>query len=175
VMPTARTRRAELLRWHERMSDNYAVRLANEPLAARWAADRATASERRAIAKLGKTAAQDGPAYHRLESAWHEMVARAAKQPLLADVVTGCRVSMFDSADLRWIPGELLRVHQGLGENFHDFAGDHAPIAEAIVERDGAAAESSMRDHIAQWQIDLARIVTLLADEQPAKALVSAR
>lgn len=120
------------------------VRLATEPVMARFAALRASQSEIKRLQSLAaKTrAAGDADTYERADALFHRTIAEAARNTLFLAFFDTMRASQRDVAWRR------------LGENGHCYkrqsvyAGFHESIAAAIAARNGQEAYSQMLRHL---------------------------
>jgi GntR family transcriptional repressor for pyruvate dehydrogenase complex len=159
----ARNRRAIVARWRDSVAENFEIRLSVEPLAAKWAAQRGTAAQRKLIARLGQTDSASIQEYHELESKWHVTVAGASRNPLLLDMVTRCREGIFEEANLLWIRSDLDPSRTGSDNHFHSFAEDHQNAAKAIHDQNPDAAAAAMREHLEESQERFVRMVDAVA------------
>jgi DNA-binding FadR family transcriptional regulator len=131
-----------------RLDQSVEFRLAIEPAAAALAAERATKRERRAIEKLLAGEAGTVESYHRLDSEFHQAVAAASHNEVMAEAIERARADFFLIANALWVNVDWARTRgrdEHAGQLFRD---DHAPIAEAIAEGDVAAARERMVEHL---------------------------
>jgi len=148
IVVSPRASRAEIARHLSRRLAEIEVvvdfRLIVEPAAARLAAERRT---RRDVSRLrGLVAAMDelvaGPdgapsRFFALDSELHHSIAEATRSPLLVAAVDDVRAQLFTP-----IGGIFLALHPTANELHHE-------LVDAIEARDAAAAEATMREHIA--------------------------
>ena len=148
VVVSPRASRAEIARHLSRRLAEIEVvvdfRLIVEPAAARLAAERRT---RRDVSRLrGLVAAMDelvaGPdgapsRFFALDSELHHSIAEATRSPLLVAAVDDVRAQLFTP-----IGGIFLALHPTANELHHE-------LVDAVEARDAAAAEATMREHIA--------------------------
>lgn len=127
----------------DRILHAYEVRGGHEFTAARLAAARAT---RREVAELARDAEQsviraeagDAPGFREFDARFHRGVARAASNPLLAQLVE-------NSFSLTWA---LRRRDVPVTGDSIDCAHQHVSIARAIREREAQRASTEMLAHI---------------------------
>jgi DNA-binding GntR family transcriptional regulator len=123
-------------------ADMFDMRLLLECAAARWAAERATDEQRaRLVADAGRTIPPSGDqswrsAFTTLDAHLHDLVARAAASPLLADSIA--RLHAHLHLHRRYFPYEQTAVS----------GAEHQRIAAAIAGRDPDRAEAAMRAHL---------------------------
>lgn len=133
------------------------VRLTLEPRFARLAALRASRCDINRLQHLTEAAAnsEDMTSYRRFDAAFHRKIAESTRNQLsllIYDLVTA---NNGDPATLRL--GELGRCDKRKAI----YAEHHRMIVQAIIDRDADAAETSMRDHIADVQRQITKFVTL--------------
>ena len=132
----------------DRLAALYDVREACEVQAARLAAERATAAERRALLQL---ATRVDAAYERLEdrstrqtlvitnqlhTSLHQRIAEVARSPQLLQAAERSQALIFRL---------LLELHRPTAPADDE---RHVPLVEAIASGDPSAAEAAMRHHI---------------------------
>jgi DNA-binding GntR family transcriptional regulator len=126
------------------------VRLLNETYAVRLAAERASSAEIMAIRDvLAKAAIAAGKveAMMLLDREFHRLIARAAHNTVLADIL-----SRLHERSLRlWFISLAAPDHQGAVNDQHHL------IFQAISHRDGKAAENAMRAHIDSFRRNVLR------------------
>jgi GntR family transcriptional regulator, rspAB operon transcriptional repressor len=126
------------------------VRLLNESYCVRLAADRASANEMDELTAIldraqKQLATRDGERLMRLDREFHGVLARSARNPVLAE-----QLGRLHDRSLRfWIlslntPGHHLSVQQ-----------QHLAILAAIRDRDPDGAEQAMRAHIEAFRRNL--------------------
>ena len=146
-VPAAQRRRIAATQ-RARLDESMEFRLAVEPAAARLCAQRATARERRALERLLTAEAGSLESYHRLDSEFHLAVAAGSHNDLLTEAIERVRAEFFLTANALWVNVDWARTRgrdELAGRLFRD---DHAPIAEAIADRDGDGAGERMADHL---------------------------
>jgi DNA-binding GntR family transcriptional regulator len=121
----------------------YEVREVMEGLAARLAAERASAVERKSIKAVFDEMARvlknnDVRSYVTLNTRFHTAILSAARNPALESAITRLQTPV-----LR-VQFEALMTLDVVGESFEE----HRSIAEAIVDKDGERAEKLMRHHV---------------------------
>jgi DNA-binding GntR family transcriptional regulator len=138
-------RRGWVVREHDadEIREIYESRIALEGYAARLAAERATDDELDALRQLHEEA--DSSASARVElveynDALHEAVCAAARNATLTEMVRRCRKHFFNYR---------LADQYSESEAEASLAG-HDEIIDALLRRDGAAAEDAMRRHVAE-------------------------
>lgn len=124
------------------LSDLFAVRAALSALAARLAAQHATAIEvatmRDVLRREGSTASKDLPSLLRTNNVFHQLVYRAARNPYLNQVLRSLETS------LALVPGRTF-----LGSNSPALAvRQHRELVDAIEARDPDRAEARARQHM---------------------------
>lgn len=133
------------------------VRLGLEGLAARLAAERATAADREAAGGLLaglEQVTEDQRELIRLDQRIHRFVHRAAHNRFLAGTLEEYLI-----LSLRlWFLG-LDRVHR-----LDDAVAEHRDLLEAIVAGDGERAESVLGAHIGGFQRDIGRVISGLPE-----------
>jgi GntR family transcriptional regulator, transcriptional repressor for pyruvate dehydrogenase complex len=126
------------------------VRSVVEPLLARWAAERADDA---GLARIGasveamEASLSDTRAFLRANEAFHDGIAHASGNPVLGALVDA-------------IGGLLDGTVQGVEypeRRRRDVLAAHRRIQDALLRRDGTAAEEAMRDHIAEYEAYLRR------------------
>jgi len=120
------------------------VRLLFEPLIARLAATRATASEIENLQRLleKSDAARDAKAWELWDGTLHRAVAQAAHNKLLLAVFDGFNAMRGQAAWSR------LRLAALIPERLAVYRRQHRAYVGAITARDPAAAEAAMRHHV---------------------------
>lgn len=107
------------------------VRKALEPPIAALAAQRVTDEELEIFRALIKRA-------HDYDKEFHQMMARAAKNPILDRVVSGVwRLSQISRSRTSAIPGVRERAHI-----------QHSAMVDALAERDAPKCQALMREHL---------------------------
>jgi GntR family transcriptional regulator, transcriptional repressor for pyruvate dehydrogenase complex len=153
-MVPPRSRREIAAAWRQSIDDAYRFRLALEPLAARWAAERSTAKQRAELAWLVRQDSTDLASYHQLDSRFHLLMAEMAGHGLLLESITRAREEMFREVNTLWMffgpnsPGA-----------FEGFAGEHAPIMEAIGGGDAEQAAAAMAAHLQRAHEQFAQLL----------------
>jgi GntR family transcriptional regulator, transcriptional repressor for pyruvate dehydrogenase complex len=157
-----RSRREIAAAWRQSIDDAYRIRLALEPLAARWAAERSTAKQRAELAWLVRQDSTDLASYHQLDSRFHVLVAAMAGHDLLLESITRAREEMFREVNTLWVasPGA-----------FEGFAGEHAPIVEAIGSGDAEQACAAMAAHLRQAREQFAQLLDTILGFARAPAM----
>lgn len=126
------------------------VRLLNECRAARWASERITDKQIKALREnlkaMKKTAAsRDVEQLISLDSAFHEIISHATGNTILAELLGNLhdRSLRFWSLSLQ-VPEHNDRVVE-----------QHSAIVEALANHDADAAEEAVRNHIAAFQSNI--------------------
>jgi GntR family transcriptional regulator, transcriptional repressor for pyruvate dehydrogenase complex len=162
----AAQRRSVAATQRARLDESMEFRLAVEPAAARLCAQRATARERRAIERLLTAEAESLESYHRLDSEFHLAVAAGSHNDLLTEAIERVRAEFFLTANALWVNFDWARTRgrdELAGRLFRD---DHAPIAEAIADRDGDGAGDRMADHLLATEEQFRTLLDSLARRQ---------
>ncbi|TWP35782.1 FadR/GntR family transcriptional regulator [Leekyejoonella antrihumi] len=144
--------------WRQSIEDCYSFRLALEPLAARWAAGRASAAERTTLMKLVAEQPRDLAAYHQIDSGFHLLIARMARFELLEQTIGQARQGMFRELNTLWMSFGARTDGDDL-EQFEGFGREHLPIAQAISERRPADAEAAMSTHLRHARRQFAQVL----------------
>ena len=121
----------------------FEVRLALEPPAARRVAERGSDDDlavlRADLAALRRAArAGDETAFWAADRALHDRLLRAAGNGRAADIV----------ASLRATTALLGPPTTATGRSLRAICREHESVVAAVLDRDGAAAEAAMRDHL---------------------------
>lgn len=121
----------------------FEVRLALEPAAARRLCERghddAVAAVGAAYDDLAAAAAcGDEPAFWRADRAVHDLILRGAGNARAAVIVEQLRAAIVLLSAPTTTTGRSLR----------EVGAEHEPVVRAVLARDGAAAESAMREHL---------------------------
>ena len=121
----------------------YEVREVMEGLAARLAAERGTAAERRAIAAIfddmeKAISARNPQAYVTLNSEFHNQILAAARNEPLQSSIMRLQTPVLRHQFEALMTADVVQMS-------HD---EHAQIAKAIMAQDGDDAEREMRRHI---------------------------
>ena len=128
----------------------FEIRLALEPGAARRAAERGCAD---AVACLDEMTAaaerHDEPAFWAADRALHRALLTGAGNARAAAIVE----------QLRSTTALLGPPTTATGRTLRDILDEHTPIVDAVVARDGAAAEHAMRHHLTRTGALLVRTV----------------
>ncbi len=143
------------------LDDLMRFRIAVEPLAARLAAERAGADQRRQLAAVAATESIDLPSYHRLDSRLHLLIAELSGHQLLAESIATARAEMFRQGNTLWLlqadgssdPDPSSPRISGTDSTDPAFAGfreAHADLAAAVVLGDPDAAAAAMMFHLNQ-------------------------
>ncbi|WDR05215.1 FadR/GntR family transcriptional regulator [Devosia rhodophyticola] len=163
VLPRERWRHFDddVLAWHQTAPADPVnlwqlmdLRLAIEPKAARWAADRATDEDvnaiREAVQQMQRdlTNIQD---YIEADAQFHRTVLRAAKNPYVASMEGVIYAALLSS----------IRLTNNAPNKNRKSLPFHQNVAEAIYARDGDAAEAAMEVHLAD---SIARLKVALAE-----------
>ena len=138
----AKTRLQAVRQFGTDVEHNFEFRLSVEPMAARLAADRATRSQRRRLAELGRAEPDTLAMYRTLDSQFHLAVADACGNRLFAEAVREARAEFFAWADTLWMLSGQLTPDTAM------FGHQHQGIGDAIVSGDAEAAEAQMREHL---------------------------
>jgi GntR family transcriptional regulator, transcriptional repressor for pyruvate dehydrogenase complex len=158
-----RSRREIAAAWRQSIDDAYRFRLATEPLAARWAAERSTAEQRAELARLAGQDSAGLPGYHQLDARFHLLVAEMAGHDLLLESITRAREEMFREVNTLWMffgPDGDGGAGQLAGPGaFEGFAGEHTPIVRAIGNGDAERASAAMAAHLQQAREQFARLL----------------
>jgi GntR family transcriptional regulator, transcriptional repressor for pyruvate dehydrogenase complex len=161
-----RGRREIAAAWRQSIDDAYRFRLATEPLAARWAAERSTAKQRAELARLARQDCADLGRYHQLDSRFHLLIAEMARHDLLLESITRAREEMFREVNTLWMffgpNGESAADGLAPPEAFGGFAREHTPIVSAIGDRDAEGACAAMAVHLQQAREQFARLLDKL-------------
>jgi DNA-binding GntR family transcriptional regulator len=126
------------------------VRLLNETFAVRLAAERASSAEMMAIRDVlarAKDAAGKVEVMMLLDREFHRLIARAAHNTVLADVL----LKLHERSLRLWFISLAAPHHQG---SVND---QHHKIFQAISQRDVEAAEKAMRLHIDSFRRNVLR------------------
>lgn len=123
------------------------VRALNEGLCAALAADRATEED---IAEMGSILERAGPLIEQrdreqlmvLDHEFHQAIARAARNRILADLLTG----LHERALRFWF------IALGEQKQLHRIQFEHKAVFEAIAAHDSEAAADAIRAHIESFQ-----------------------
>jgi DNA-binding FadR family transcriptional regulator len=125
----------------------YDVRLILEPQAARWTAERRTSEHCRDLQRLIETMSEssletaDGVSeFLECDRDFHLVIATASANRVLRAVVRDVHELLTTS----WLLSDLG------GDDLAAIYEQHSMIAQAIIDRDSARAESVMRDHL-EW------------------------
>ena len=166
-------RRAIAAAWRQSIDDGYRFRLALEPLAARWAAERSTATQRDELAWLVRQDSTDLAGYHQLDSRFHLLIAEMARHGLLLESITRAREEMFREVNTLWMffgPDSQRGADQPAAPGaFEGFAGEHAPIMRAIATGDAEQAAVAMAAHLQRARDEFAQLVeTILGSARTA-------
>ncbi len=162
-----RRRRELVAQWRASIDDAYAYRLVLEPLAARWAAERASVAQRRDLAALARQNSTDLGSYHQLDSRFHLLVASMARHPLLLESITRAREEMFREVNTLWMLEPDAGDDAGSGM-FARFGCEHQAIWAAIGARDPDAAETAMAAHLQQAREQFADLLLALDERTGA-------
>jgi DNA-binding GntR family transcriptional regulator len=138
-------RRGWVVREHraEEIREIYEARTALEGYAARLACERATDEQIEEIRRLHVEGDEDPSARQRLvdvNDALHEAIAAAAGNQTMAEMIRRTRKHFFN-----------YRVAELYSEDEAESSvAGHEAIVQALVKRDGVAAERAMREHVAE-------------------------
>ena len=172
LAPVPPRRRHEIAAaWRQSIDDAYRFRLALEPLAARWAAERSTAKQRDELAWLVRQDSTDLASYHQLDSRFHLLTAEMAGYDLLLESITRAREEMFREVNTLWMffgPNRDRDADQPTSPAaFEGFADEHTPIMLAIGNGDAEQASVAMAAHLQHAHEQFARLIdTILAYPQ---------
>jgi DNA-binding GntR family transcriptional regulator len=133
---------------------NIEARLVNEPAAARFAAERASADDVAGIESILEGAAplvarRDIKGLMQIDWRYHSAIARATRNPVLEDILArlherSLRFWFISLSDL----SHLQQVHD-----------EHQLILRAFKAHDGAAAENAVREHIESFRETIKRTI----------------
>lgn len=139
------------------------VRLLFEPLIARLAATRATASEIENMQRLleKSDAARDAKAWELWDGTLHRAVAEAAHNKLLLAVFDGFNAMRSQAAWGR------LRLAALMPERLAVYRRQHRAYVGAIAARDPATAEAAMRHHVEMVRDNLLGVERVLPSTRP--------
>ena len=167
----SRGRRRIVAAWRQSIDDAYQFRLALEPLAARWAAERSAPKQRAELARLVHQDPADLASYHQLDSRFHLLIAKMARHDLLLESITRAREAMFREVNTLWMffgPDRDRGTDQlAPPQAFRGFACEHTSIMRAIDDGDAEQASAAMTAHLQQARGQFAQLLD--------KVLVSAR
>jgi GntR family transcriptional repressor for pyruvate dehydrogenase complex len=170
-----RRRREIAAAWRQSIDDGYRFRLALEPLAARWAAERSTAQQRDELAWLVRQDSTDLASYHQLDSRFHLLIAEMAGHDLLLESITRAREEMFREVNTLWMffgPDRQRGADQPAPPGvFEGFAGEHAPIMRAIGVGDAEQAAVAMAAHLQQGRDEFGQLVETILGSARAPAM----
>lgn len=163
------------------LDDLMRFRIAVEPLAARLAAERAGAVQRRQLAAVAATESTDLPSYHRLDSRLHLLIAELSGHRLLAESIATARAEMFRQGNTLWLlqadgssdPGASNPAVDDppstdpsasdpgpIDPAFTGFRSAHADLAAAVVMGDPDAAAAAMLFHLNQSRSQFASLLS---------------
>jgi len=152
--------------WRQSIDDAYRFRLALEPLAARWAAERSTAKQRAELAWLVRQDPTDLASYHQLDSRLHLLVAEMAGHDLLLESITRAREAIFREVNTLWMffgpDGDGGAGQLASPGAFEGFAGEHAPIVRAIAGGNAEQAAAAMAAHLQHGREQFARLLDVI-------------
>lgn len=123
-------------------ADMFDMRLLLECAAARWAALRATPSQRAELVAVAAQEIEAGPEHEwhavftALDAQLHDLVAQASASPLLRDGIS--RLHAHLHLHRRYFPAEHIAVTSD----------EHRRVAAAINDGDPDRAETAMREHL---------------------------
>ena len=142
--------RAWVGRTRNQLDDIVDFRLAVECQAARFAAERRTQHDLRAMARAIELLAdtEDPAVYRRADVAFHGAVAIAARSPRLFAAVEQARGELFEPTEELW--------HDHRASESHDF---HEEIRAAIEAADADGAAAGMARHIETTRAELRRLI----------------
>ncbi len=122
--------------------ETYEFRVATEPFAARLAAERSTATDRRLIRELAASDASTLLEYRFMDSRFHSAIALSCHNRYLKETILEARVRLFQWLDIAWMARETFsRATQ-------DSSTQHQIIASAIEAGDGDSAARQMTNHL---------------------------
>jgi len=144
---------AETIRWtlegplrHRHLVELMELRAALEPVAARFAAERATAAQRAELValateldRLGRSGLGDGDAYLAVDIEFHELLLASSANALYAELAGPVREILVGRTSLGLTPAVPAAGTLDA----------HLSAAHAIAAGDGTAAEHAVRTHIA--------------------------
>jgi len=147
---TSAQRHNELVEARHRLLEVHEVRLGIEPMAARLAAERATAEH---IAQLEQKHSElidsdDLASFRRADSAFHVAIAAASGNRLLEQAVEDARSALFIVIDVHEF--DLVK---------HTSAHAHGGIVRAIARRKGERAATLMASHIEQAWAEISAVI----------------
>jgi len=127
------------------------ARLAIEPLLARRAALRASQADIEAITRLADSArtAKDARTYETFDIAFHRKIVNCAGNALFLSMFEMI-ISVRQKADWKHVR-EYYFEHDGAERSYVE----HRTVIDSIVQRQPAAAEVAMRDHLSKVATDL--------------------
>lgn len=170
-----RSRREIAAAWRQSIDDAYRFRLATEPLAARWAAERSTAQQREELAWLVRQDSTDLASYHQLDSRFHLLVAEMAGHDVLLESITRAREEMFREVNTLWMffgpDGDRGADQLASPGAFEGFAGEHAPIMRAIGTGDAEQASAAMTAHLQQARDEFDQLVEKILGSAPVPVM----
>ena len=181
LAPVPPRRRHEIAAaWRQSIDDAYRFRLALEPLAARWAAERSTAKQRAELAWLVRQDSTDLASYHQLDSRFHLLMAEMAGHDLLLESIARAREEMFREVNTLWMFFGPDR-DRGAGQPawpgaFEGFAGEHEPIMRAVANGDAEQAAAAMVAHLQHAREQFAGLLdAILAEPRGPRATAMSR
>jgi len=176
-LPTVppRSRREIAAAWRQSIDDGYRYRLALEPLAARWAAERSTTRQRDELAWLVRQDSTDLASYHQLDSRFHLLIAEMARHDLLLESIARAREEMFREVNTLWMffgPNSHRGADQLASPGaFEGFAGEHTPIMRAIGTGDAEQAAVAMAAHLQHAREEFAQLLEKILTSARAPAM----
>jgi DNA-binding FadR family transcriptional regulator len=129
------------------LDDVVDVRTVLEPLAARRAAEHATAREKALLGEIVAPEAETVEEYTLLDTRFHIAVAAAGGNRLLRELVERAREDFFAWANDLWFHMDLRR-RDDVRDELNRSIGEHRPIVAAIAAGDADEAERLMRLHV---------------------------
>jgi len=154
---TAAQRHNELIEARHRLLEVHEIRLGIEPMAARLAAERATAEHIAQLEQkqLALVDSDDLASFRRADSAFHVAIAAASGNRLLERAVEDARSALFIVIDVHEF--DLVK---------HTSAHAHGDIVQAIAGRKGERAATLMASHIEQAWAEISAVI----DGEPTSA-----
>lgn len=165
---SAAQRRSALIEARDELRDVHEIRMGIEPMAARLAAERASAGQIAALEDKQEALANstDLSSFRRADSGFHLAVAAASGNKLLAQSVEDARSSLFIVVDVQEF--DVVKDTS---------ARAHGDIISAIAAHDGDRAAELMASHIEQAWAEISAVIDgkPTAAASPAKRKRNAR
>ncbi len=138
-----------------------------EPAAAEFAAVRGDDAEKHELVELLSHDVPDLVTYHQIDTAFHLIVAKASKNPVILESIIAARTDLFLGGNILWLHADWSVLYGSATRMSEIFRTEHSEIATAITAGNGEAAARHMRAHLIESTSQFMQLIETSEDRSP--------